>query len=64
MPEQFDDKLVIAISSRALFNLDDSHQVYEGYCQVKILRSSLPGIGRIDTDKCLREMDILRQRYP
>ena len=23
------DKLVIAISSRALFNLDESHQVYE-----------------------------------
>lgn len=29
MPEQLDDKLVIAISSRALFNLDESHQVYE-----------------------------------
>ncbi len=29
MPHQLEDKLVIAISSRALFNLDDSHQVYE-----------------------------------
>lgn len=29
MPEKLDDKLVIAISSRALFNLDDSHQVFE-----------------------------------
>jgi 5'-nucleotidase len=28
MPKGFGDKLVIAISSRALFNLDDSHQVY------------------------------------
>ncbi|ACE84367.1 5'-nucleotidase [Cellvibrio japonicus] len=28
MPSGFGDKLVIAISSRALFNLDDSHQVY------------------------------------
>ena len=29
MPEKLDDKLVIAISSRALFNLDASHQVYQ-----------------------------------
>lgn len=29
MPKGFGDKLVIAISSRALFNLDDSHEVYE-----------------------------------
>ena len=28
MPKGFGDKLVIAISSRALFNLDASHQVY------------------------------------
>jgi len=28
MPNGFGDKLVIAISSRALFNLDESHQVY------------------------------------
>lgn len=28
MPTGFGDKLVIAISSRALFNLDESHQVY------------------------------------
>lgn len=28
MPSNFGNKLVIAISSRALFNLDDSHQVY------------------------------------
>lgn len=29
MPKGLDNKLVIAISSRALFNLDDSHRVYE-----------------------------------
>ncbi|MEH6617462.1 MAG: 5'-nucleotidase [Porticoccus sp.] len=29
MPKNFGDKLVIAISSRALFNLDESHQVFE-----------------------------------
>lgn len=29
MPVSFDNKLVIAISSRALFNLDASHQVYQ-----------------------------------
>lgn len=28
MPSGFGTKLVVAISSRALFNLDDSHQVY------------------------------------
>lgn len=28
MPAKLDDKLVIAISSRALFNLDESHRVY------------------------------------
>ena len=29
MPSQLGDKLVIAISSRALFDLDDSHAVFE-----------------------------------
>ena len=29
MPVTFDGKLVVAISSRALFNLEDSHRVYE-----------------------------------
>ena len=29
MPVDFNDKLVVAISSRALFDLHDSHQVYE-----------------------------------
>ncbi|MDX2464050.1 MAG: 5'-nucleotidase [Porticoccus sp.] len=29
MPINFGNKLVIAISSRALFNLDDSHKIYE-----------------------------------
>ena len=29
MPSGFGNKLVIAISSRALFNLDESHEIYE-----------------------------------
>ena len=29
MPQTLEDRLVIAISSRALFNLDESHRVYE-----------------------------------
>jgi 5'-nucleotidase len=29
MPKGFESKLVVAISSRALFNLDESHRVYE-----------------------------------
>ncbi|WP_049629999.1 5'-nucleotidase [Cellvibrio sp. pealriver] len=41
MPKGFGDKLVIAISSRALFNLDESHQVYinqglEAYAKYQI----------------------------
>ena len=45
--EQLDDKLVIAISSRALFNLDDSHQVYESdglaaYSEYQVAREEEP----------------------
>ena len=41
------DKLVIAISSRALFNLDDSHQVYESeglqaFSQYQVEREDQP----------------------
>jgi 5'-nucleotidase len=41
MAVSFDDKLVIAISSRALFNLDDSHAIFESkgveaYCAHQI----------------------------
>ena len=41
------DKLVIAISSRALFDLIESHQVYEGlgveaYCKYQIDREDQP----------------------
>ena len=47
MPKQLQDKLVIAISSRALFNLDDSHQVYEqeglqAYSEYQIEREEEP----------------------
>ncbi|MGK0499824.1 MAG: 5'-nucleotidase [Oceanicoccus sp.] len=43
MPSGFGNKLVIAISSRALFNLDDSHRVYqeqglEAYARYQIER--------------------------
>lgn len=31
MPTGFEDKLVVAISSRALFNLDESHRVFESH---------------------------------
>lgn len=45
MPKEFDNKLVIAISSRALFNLDDSHQVYineglKAYSEYQIAREN------------------------
>ena len=46
-PEQLEDKLVIAISSRALFNLDESHRVYqeqglEAYSQYQVEREDEP----------------------
>ncbi|MEP5566650.1 MAG: 5'-nucleotidase [Halioglobus sp.] len=47
MPEKLDDKLVIAISSRALFNLDESHQVYQSdglnaYSDYQVAREDEP----------------------
>lgn len=47
MPTPQNDKLVIAISSRALFNLDDSHQVYEkqglaAYSDYQVAREDEP----------------------
>ena len=47
MPTQSDNKLVIAISSRALFNLDDSHQVYQNeglqaYSEYQVVREEEP----------------------
>ena len=47
MPENLENKLVIAISSRALFNLDDSHEVYEreglnAYSEYQIAREEEP----------------------
>lgn len=39
MPTNFDDKLIIAISSRALLNLDESHAVNES-CGESDTRSS------------------------
>ena len=47
MAVQLDDKLVIAISSRALFNLDESHLVYEqeglqAYSEYQVTREDEP----------------------
>jgi 5'-nucleotidase len=47
MPQTLQDKLVIAISSRALFNLDESHRVYqneglEAYSEYQIAREEEP----------------------
>ena len=47
MAEKLDDKLVIAISSRALFNLDESHQVFQeqglqAYSDYQIAREGDP----------------------
>lgn len=41
MPVTFDNKLVVAISSRALFDMDEGHRIYvnqgvEAYCQYQI----------------------------
>lgn len=47
MPVELDNKLVIAISSRALFNLDDSHEIYEqeglaAYSKYQVEREDTP----------------------
>lgn len=47
MPTLHDDKLVIAISSRALFNLDESHEIYkteglQAYSAYQIAREDEP----------------------
>lgn len=47
MPQSLEDKLVIAISSRALFNLDESHRVFqneglEAYSDYQIAREEEP----------------------
>ena len=47
MQPQLDEKLVIAISSRALFNLDDSHQVFkqeglQAYSEYQVAREEEP----------------------
>ena len=47
MPVKLDSKLVIAISSRALFNLDESHEVYEregldAYSNYQVEREDIP----------------------
>jgi 5'-nucleotidase len=47
MAVNFDEKLVVAISSRALFNLDDSHAVFErhgveAYCAYQIENENTP----------------------
>jgi len=47
VPVKLDSKLVIAISSRALFNLDESHEVYEregldAYSNYQVEREDIP----------------------
>lgn len=62
MPSGFGDKLVIAISSRALFNLDDSHQVFvqqglEAFAQYQVEHEDdilLPGDAFPLVNKLLR----------
>lgn len=62
MPSTFGSKLVIAISSRALFNLDESHQVYineglEAYARYQIEHEDeilTPGDGFPMVQKLLR----------
>lgn len=65
MPVTFDDKLVVAISSRALFDLEDSHRVFEeqgveAYCRYQIERENellAPGVAFGLVKKLLRVKD-------
>lgn len=67
MPKGFGNKLVIAISSRALFNLDDSHKVYvsqglAAYAQYQIDHEDeilQPGDAFLMVEKLLRLNDRL-----
>ena len=69
MTTEFDDKLVIAISSRALFNLEQSHRIYveqgiEAYCQYQIEHESealAPGVAFSMVKKFLALNDANRQ---
>jgi len=71
MPKEFGKKLVIAISSRALFNLDDSHQVYvkeglKAYSEYQIERENevlRPGSAFPLVEKLLR-LNTLGETYP
>ncbi|HET7836822.1 MAG TPA: 5'-nucleotidase, partial [Variovorax sp.] len=47
MAASLDDKLVVAISSRALFNLEEENQIFEsgddaGYMKLQLERLDLP----------------------
>ena len=67
MPIEVNDKLVVAISSRALFNLDDSHRVFEedglqAYSEYQVAREEeplTPGEGFPLVQKLLRLNDTL-----
>ncbi len=71
MPKEFGKKLVIAISSRALFNLDDSHQVYvnkglKAYSEYQIERENevlKPGSAFPLVEKLLR-LNTLGESHP
>ena len=72
MPEKLDDKLVIAISSRALFNLDASHQVYQSeglqaYSDYQVARVDQPlepGEAFPRVHKLLRLFELLGGEQP
>lgn len=67
MPSEINDKLVVAVSSRALFNLDDSHHVFEedglqAYSEYQVAREEeplTPGEGFPLVQKLLRLNDAL-----
>ena len=47
MPDTLDDKLVVAITSRALFDLDEAHRIYErqglaAYREYQLKREDVP----------------------
>jgi 5'-nucleotidase len=68
MPTLTDDKLVIAISSRALFDLDKSHEIYEkeglqAYSEYQIAREDEP-LDRGEAFPLVTKMLRLNERLP
>lgn len=68
MPKHFGTRLVIAISSRALFNLDESHAIYEqqglqAYADYQVAHEDIP-LGKGDAFPLVEKLLDINRRLP